>query len=188
MHSLFSALTGDPAGPDPAVPLGNGIAGTHGAQQGPVWQVLLLLFAVSLLVGGGVLLFTVAERTRLQARRRARRYGGEAVAVMPAPLLQTDHRTVVAVMKDDWHSVGKHTKAFWQRVRENVPGWPAELARQAARFRAVLRSHMARITRRASAERATGEVFPDKVPTSALAIPVRADARAHQGERTRVSA
>src|SRR5437016_2124992 len=67
MSGAFTA--DDPVGPDPAVPIGNGIAGTHGANQGAHWQVLLLLFAISLALGAAVLLYTVNERTKTQARR-----------------------------------------------------------------------------------------------------------------------
>jgi hypothetical protein len=180
MLSLISAVTGDPVGPDPATPIGTGTKAVVNVDQGASWQFLLLLFAISLLLGAAVLMFAVVQRTRFLARRRARLYGS-AVSVAGGP---AGSDKAFAILKADWQSVAGHTARFCSRTRTKAPEVATSIGEAWVGFKV-------RLKERAAAERvkaAARETFPEKVPTSALAIAVRPDARAHQGERTRVSA
>jgi hypothetical protein len=178
MLSLISTAAGDPVGPDPAIPIGTNSTNVVNINQGAHWQFLLLLFAVSLLLGAAVLMFAVVQRTRLLARRRARRYGPGGVAG------SVDSGQALAVLKSDWWTVAGHTAKFCSRTRTKAPEVATSIGEAWAGFKV-------RLHERAAAERVKAggpEAFPEMVPTSALAIAVRPDARVHQGERTRVSA
>ena len=80
-----SGLVGDATPNPPSTPVQIGTSGPrHQFSEAGSWQVLLIMFALVLVLGAGVLMFAVRQRASLVARRRVRRTGEVAamIAVM----------------------------------------------------------------------------------------------------------
>lgn len=77
-----SGLVGDATPNPPSTPVQIGTSGPrHQFSEAGSWQVLLIMFALVLVLGAGVLMFAARQRASLLARRRVRRMGEVAAMV-----------------------------------------------------------------------------------------------------------
>jgi hypothetical protein len=151
MLGLFSAAAvpgrasdgagGVPGGPDPAVQISTGTAGSHSAGQGTSWELLIVLFAVALLVGAAIMAFVAVQRTKVLAKRRASGYE-RRTPVLPslAPELVAALAAALKETADDWRTVAVRAKRFSSKApmepakaeRPAKPAKPSKTPRPAA--------------------------------------------------------